>query len=343
MISQLLYRRLLKSQDRTWLEITPPANIAKTPDATEQLFSVLHGMYGTRKLSDKVLGRLPVLSFEIVSTKKDGIRFLILVESSYSDAIQKAIMAYIPEAKVRECNIEIPSADRVLEFRQKGHYVLPLTLVSAMDQHDPLAYVTNAMSNLAADESISVQLIVSPIKLREARRLSRRIMSNEDILSDVGNKGFAVMNGISNALNSVLWGAVDMTSEVYHGTTSGVYTTYADDGDRKFKAQVNKRQRPARTLSAFELELMESMHTKVTQSLFQVSLRVMVSGSRSKIHLRTLRSALEAYSVPLYQSLKVKAKLPFDASRWKRMADKRLPVLFRKDSLILSASELSSL
>jgi hypothetical protein len=168
-------------------------------------------------------------------------------------------------------------------------------------------------------------------------------MSNEDILSDVSNKGFAVVNGISNAFNSALWGAVDLTSEVYHGTTSGVYTTYADDGDRKFKAQVNKRQRPARTLSTFELELMESMHTKVTQPLFQVSLRVMLSGSRSKNHARTLRSAFEAYSVPLYQSLKVKAKLPYDASRWKRLADMRLPVLFRKDSLILSASELSSL
>ena len=36
----VLNRRYLRTRGMVWLEITPPATIAKTPEATEQLFSV---------------------------------------------------------------------------------------------------------------------------------------------------------------------------------------------------------------------------------------------------------------------------------------------------------------
>ena len=39
----IINRRHLFARNMIWLEITPPASIAKTPEATQQLFSVLHG------------------------------------------------------------------------------------------------------------------------------------------------------------------------------------------------------------------------------------------------------------------------------------------------------------
>ncbi|MCA9343317.1 DUF87 domain-containing protein, partial [Candidatus Saccharibacteria bacterium] len=108
-------------------------------------------------------------------------------------------------------------------------------------------------------------------------------------------------------------------------------------------AQVQKRQRPARTLSAFELELMESMHQKVTQPLFQVSLRIIANSEHSKQQLSALRSALDGYSVPPYQALHAKVRLPFVADYQKHLATERLPNLFKKRSLILSAAEVASL
>jgi hypothetical protein len=45
-------------RDTVWLEITPPANIAKTPEATEQLFSVIHGARAaTTAQGDKLYNR----------------------------------------------------------------------------------------------------------------------------------------------------------------------------------------------------------------------------------------------------------------------------------------------
>jgi hypothetical protein len=142
-----------------------------------------------------------------------------------------------------------------------------------------------------------------------------------------------------------LWSILDTTIEVYSGTTSGNYTTHTNtkNQDAQFKAQVSKRQRPARSLSAFEQELMESMHQKVTQPLFQVSLRILVNSSNSKEYIASLWSALDGYSVPLYQALKAKLRLPLVGRYRKSLAKSRLPAITRRSSMILSTNEVASL
>lgn len=343
MIVKLINRRHLKQRDMAWLEVTPPASVAKTPEATEQLFSVVHGMYATRRVKDKLLDRSPVLSFEISSTKRDGIRYLIQVEKLRADALQKAITAYIPDAKVKEIDPPQQASDYLLEFKETGHYVLPLTLTSAFAQHDPLSYVTSAMTKLGDNDSVTLQLVVMPVKLREASSLARKILGNEDILASVGGGGLRWLQRFSGVINNVLWSAADLTGEVYHGTVSGNYNTKSSERDAAFKSQVSKRQRPARTLSAFELELMESMHHKVTQPLFQVNLRILTSGDNAKDYAQSLRTTLDGFSVPLYQSLKAKTKLPIVHEHRHELADKRLPSLYRRSSLVLSAAEIAGL
>lgn len=61
-IRALFWRRYLKKRNVVWLEITPPASVSKTPEATEQLFSVIHGMRAARTLKDKLLARSPLTS-----------------------------------------------------------------------------------------------------------------------------------------------------------------------------------------------------------------------------------------------------------------------------------------
>ena len=143
-IHALLWRRHLLQRDTVWLEITPPATIAKTPEATEQLFSVIHGLRSARKFRDKLLGRAPVSSFEIVSTRRGGIRFLVQVESAQASFFEKVIASYVPNSKVKKIDHQPGRADRVIEFKETGHYVLPLTLTSVIEQHDPLSYLTGA-------------------------------------------------------------------------------------------------------------------------------------------------------------------------------------------------------
>lgn len=343
MIRTLLNRRYLTHRKMVWIKITPPSSILKTPEATQQLFTVIHGAYSARLLKDRILKRSPVMSFEITSTKKDGIRYLVQVEATHVDVIKKAVAAYIPDARVKVIDGPASIPDQAVELKQQHHYIFPLTLTTALDQHDPLSYVTNTMTKLDDNEGITLQLVISPIKLRETRKLARRILSNEDILTSASAGRLLWLQKLSDIINKAMWGAVDMTTDVYHGTTSGIYTTQTNTQDSNFKAQVSKRERPARTLSAFELELMESMHQKVTQPLFQVSIRILSSGPNAKSHIQSVRSVLGGYSVPLYQSLKAKVSLPVVSEYRKKLAIRRLPPLFRKNALILSASEIASL
>lgn len=343
MISDLFNRRHLKKRQMTWLELTPPSSLTRTPESTEQLFSVIHGMYSNRQLKDKILSRSPVMSFEIVSTKKEGIRYLIQVEKIHSETIQKAVIAYIPEVKVKEIIESQHICSSVVDFETTGHFVFPLTLTSSLDQHDPLAYITSAMTKLDKDDYVALQLVLSPIKLREASKLARKILSNEDILSIVSSNNFIWLQRITDILNKLAFGAVDLTSEVYNHSASSVYTVHTDKQDISFKSQVAKRQRPARTLSSFEQELMQSMHQKVTQPLFRVSLRILTTGDKSNSYTHTIRTALDGYSVPMYQSLKAKKRLPIIKKYRQSLADKRLPSLWRNGSIILSTNEIASL
>lgn len=335
-------RRHYIRSDMTWLELTPPSRIAKTPESTAQLFSVIHGFRSARSLKDRLLQRTPILTFEIVSTKQGGVRFLARVESSRTNSVQKIIAAYIPEAQTKIIEHNTPTPTQTYEFRQKNHFVLPLATSKAFEQHDPLSYVTSAMTKLEDSEQLTLQLVIQPVQLREAARLSRRILGNEDILKQVSRGKLPLINKISELLSGAILSTTDMVGEVYNGSTSN-YHQNKSSKDANFQAQVQKRQRPARTLSAFELELMESMHQKVTQPLFQVDLRIMAWGSEAKSHLQTLRSAIDGYSVAQYQTLCVKPRLPIIQAYRSRLATRRLPNLRKRQSLIFSAGEVSSL
>lgn len=343
-IRAVINRQYLLQRDTVWLEITPPVSIAKTPEATEQLFSVLHGARAARSLKEKLYNRSPVMSFEIVSTRKDGIRYLLQVETSHSKNIQKVVTSYIPDSKVKEIEREIGRVDKVIEFKETGHYVLPLTLTSVFEQHDPLSYITGAMTNLTDDEEITLQMVAMPVRLREADMLSHKILGNENILQQVGGKQLTLLGRLTNIFGKASVGLADLAGEVYIGTMFG-HKEYYSSKSRTLQqqTQITMHDRPARTLSAFELELMETMHQKVTRPLFQVNVRILVKSPEASAHISALKSALDGYSVPPYQSLKANYSLPCIDILRQRAANRRLPSLRRKSAIILASTELASL
>jgi hypothetical protein len=109
------------------------------------------------------------------------------------------------------------------------------------------------------------------------------------------------------------------------------------------QTRTTTHDRPSRVLSAFELELMETMHQKVTQPLFQVNMRVLVKSPEASVHISALRSALDGYSVPPYQALKTKINFPVVKALRRRAAIRRMPSIMRRSTVILAASELASL
>lgn len=85
---------------------------------------------------------------------------MLQLEKSRSKSIQKAISSYIPDSKVKEVSHDNTDADKIVSFEKMVTMCLPLTLTSVFEQHDPLSYVTGAMTHLSDDEQITLQLVV---------------------------------------------------------------------------------------------------------------------------------------------------------------------------------------
>ena len=85
------------------------------------------------------------------------------------------------------------------------------------------------------------------------------------------------------------------------------------------------------------------MHRKVTQPLFQTNIRVIVKSPDATRHIAAIKSALDGFSVPPYQSLKAKTRIPLLEGYRHRLAVDRLPSLTRSGGIVLAASELASL
>lgn len=344
MILWVLHWRYLLRRELVWLEMTPPASIEKTPEATEQLFTVLHGLRSSRTLRERLLGRESHVSFEIVSTKAEGIRYRIACEAKYVKVLHKMLTSYVPDSKVRTVVEQPQKHSDTTVFKQSGHYVMPLTLTSLFEGHDPLGYVMGAMTKLEDDESITLQLVTRPVRLREANTLTHKILGNENILSEVSSWQMPLIGHVSRFFTSSFNGMTSLTSEVYMGTTYG-HKNYYDSKQKQLRQQLpaSLRDRPSRTLSAFELELMQTMHQKVSRPLFRTDIRLLITSPHPKEHRHAIQSSLDGLSVPPYQELKAKKRLPVIHRLNHTLSYSRLPSLFQRRSSVLSVAELATL
>lgn len=340
----LRWRRLLHRQ-YLHLELTPPASTARTPQATSELFNVLHGFRSSRAIKDKLLHRDVVLAFEILSTREQGIRYILQVDKKLAASLHQAVTAYLPQIKIAEVKDEsLDENMQIVEFKQTGHYSFPLTTIGSLEQHDPVAYLAGAMTRLAPNEQIRFQLVLTPVRLKEAAILAHKILGNEDLLTHLSSHKVPGWSWLIGLINGGMFAAIGTVGEVYHGQTSRAY--YGSDRSNYEKMQVARRQRPARTLSAFELELMETIHNKLSQPLFRVSIRVgvkMDSTSMTRERLTAIKTALESYSVPSYQSLHARINTPITRKLRQYAFLHRLPSLFTWHEVILSSSELGGL
>ncbi|MEJ0073331.1 MAG: hypothetical protein WDN27_04610 [Candidatus Saccharibacteria bacterium] len=303
--SSLQWRRVLRRKSVT-LELTPPANTARAPRATQELFNVIHGFRASRTIQAKLLRRNVVLSFEITSTRASGIRYLVQVDEHLASSLQQAITSYLPQVKVNEIQDMLPADMQIIEFKETGHYAFPLAAADFLEDRDPVAYLAGAMTKLASDEQMRVQLVLTPVQLKEATALARRILNNEDLLARLHGKRLPFSLGIAQLLSKGLFSAADAIGEVYHGPTKHSNDNSGSARKDFERMQISTRMRPARTLSAFELELMETMHKKLNQPLFRASIRIGVCMDKpdtARERLAAIKTSLQAYSVPSYQTL----------------------------------------
>lgn len=302
--------QLYKSK-RIALCITPPAFDDKNSIATESLFSAMHALGTSRTLKERMLGREYIYSAEIHSSKQTGIQFFVVADSTKASSLEKLITAYVPDAKVR-IEDAIPSAplSKILSYRQSKSYVYPLKEQEFLDMHDPLSYVTNAMTKLKEDERIMLQLVIKPVRLKSAELIRNKILRNDAFMPESRSKKF-VFSPLVQLVNSLLFWVADAASMTYDHQSRSQQSIASARKDLQYKEQIARGDKPVRTLSYFEHEVVESVSEKLKRPLFATDIRIAFKVDKQELKdlKGSIQAALGLFDVPSYQSLKLHRRI----------------------------------
>ena len=331
-----------------FLEITPPAFTQKTAYTTQQLFSVLHTIGNQKTIFERIIGKKVIFSFEIVSTRTDGIRYIVRTTSDRVQTIEQILLSYLPQVKVRQVEEYILHGKaKVIEFALTKHYAYPLARQDILSEHDPVAYITGMMTKLKPNELIALQIVASPVKPKEVTTITYKILHNEHVLRFLDDPRFPIVlqpvififSIIGNLVQAVGWVINDfsLTREDRLDQRQLVY----------FNQMTVNHIRPARTLSTFEQNAVDTIQQKISQPLFETNIRafIRVDNKQEQIErVRGITASFSPFAVPGYQSLRRLTNIPLiNTLREFMFAKRQLSLVTNSSSSILSSSELADL
>ena len=343
-------------EKKVLLEITPSLLNEKTNLATQELFKTIHQLMGERSFEDKLLGKKAILSFEIVSSQKEGIRYLIRIAPNQVGSLRKILTSYMPEASIKIVNEYLPKklneegrqCFRIVEFKLAKHFAYPLQKQKEFEGQDAVAYITGAMTKLSLDEIIALQISLLPVEVRETSFIKHKILRGEDVLGYINELSSSGLWMVFKFPLAVGWKIFFGIGEVLRTVVSDFMTARGTDRLR-YNLQASypeNNRRPARTLTQFEQEIVRSIEEKIDQSLFETRIRLLVRlGSKDELNhrIRGVSSALNIFSSAAQQKLIKKWSLVLGILDWLQLLNFKKPVLdlVFGSSTILSVSEVA--
>jgi len=313
----LLYIRLKKTitEIYIYLEVRPTDKTLKTPLSTSQLFTVLHSLEIPRSFPERFIKAKKTISYELVSTKEDGIRFVLRTPKRDVSTVKKTLLAYLPGVEIKEVLDYLPSREQtqndqhivIKNFKLARSYLYPLKEQPALNQHDPIAYLTAYMTKLAVGEMIALQFVCSPVaesthpsKWQQINSIKQAFLNNEDISRYLSGTflffGFIPFQLIADIL--VFITLLPMT------LISWLFTSQKDMTPSFVFEHKSKRLSDA---GSTKIELYQSIREKITQPLFETTIRVYVNSTfdeRGRERVNGILSAFETFNAP-HQSIRL--------------------------------------
>ncbi|MDO8658924.1 MAG: type IV secretion system DNA-binding domain-containing protein, partial [Candidatus Levybacteria bacterium] len=343
------------------LELTPPAFTEKTAYTTAQLFSVIHRLGRDKTFLEKLLGRKTRFSFEIVSSRSQGIRYVIRITPKEINSVKRDLLSYLPGVQVKTVNEYLPENiekqdsfhTRVIEFTQEKPFAYPLQKQNMLEEHDPVAYITGQMTKLSSGELISFQIVLSPTQTGEARIIKQKIFRGEDVLAYVNTlnkvslaKGLSILTkSVTGLLGIIGWAvrtAVNDAVDPYKAR-SQMQTQF------QMQSLVTNQLKPARMITSFEQQAIQSIEQKIDQPLFETRIRLlMIMKDKNDLQERVkgFTSSLDVFSATEHQSLRRKRNLinnMFGQYLFLNFQKRLLSFVFNSSPDLLSASEISDI
>jgi len=346
-IARLINHFRLIGADFVFLELKPAAFSDSSPFATEKFFSVLHNMDSTRTTADKLLGRKIIIPLEIASTKSTGIRYIAVVRKGKETLFRRSVEGYLPDSRLTKVkdylSQDILKQDQhvmSLNFRLYRHFCYPLSVSKELAKHDPASYITNTMTQLADKELVSFQLVVTPVKPKEAVRIHNKLIRGEEPQLNKRAWIWLLPLRLIALLIKIGVGALRLVLETIGDMTRPSYST-----GKSYPPPMTPRP-PILTPEAQSID--DIRNQKLSEPLFQVSIRALViahSKKEAKERANGIIAAMGSYRRPGFQALvsrsnfPTKLRLPYRLFHYTR----RLPTLTTGGSCILSSSELAAL
>lgn len=306
------------------LEVTPPWDTKQSLFSTEQLFTTIHTLGEYNSFLNTLLGRKKTYSFEIVSTKNEGIRYLIRVPYAEKEIVKNNITAFLQDCIIREVSDYLPSDVLTIptqnfdsfEFRQISHFAIPLTKEEKLSEFDPIAYITNHMTGLTSSEFISLQLILSPVTNTSHRRITSNIKNileldseRVDIFQELHRQSTRIQSGISfldvtvTIFLFIILTPVTFICYLFINGQTAVLPFFLID---KKTTTHTKRQ-------SYPNELQKMIIDKLDKPLFEATLRISIkTASVTSIteRLKGLHTSLSVFQNGHLQRLAMKNRLP---------------------------------
>ncbi len=336
----LLTQRILRSPYQL-LEIKPLRETEQSALATQQLFSLFHSIGQHRTWLMRLFSVIHTLSFEIVSSKITGIRYLVRVPTHLTTTIKNSLLSYLPGVKVTATTDYLPSttATYVTDLKLANHFAFPLKHHEQLDKNDPIAYLTGNMTNLTDDELIAFQLVTTPTHssaISEVGRITRLIYAQRDLLQSIHSQ---------SQLISIFAIVLKLVLEILF-LPVGILVFILTSGKEGPLLPLTSYQRTEASTNPYQEELQIVMKAKLDQPFFRTSIRVLTSSSKLKSANKRQRgfvSALTAMSRTSYQSLIRNPLLRFTFLQKLLLTWYHQRRITPTSELILSAAELGDL
>lgn len=337
-----------RETEYTFLQLTFPADTTKSAYATEQLHILMRSMVRYPKFWPRMAARKQPYSLELVATRDNGIRYVIRIPKHEVETVKRTLVSFLPGLKVKEAADYMQDIDdlawSVTELKLSGDFVLPLASQKALEEHDPVAYLTGHMRNLLPDELVAVQIVAVPVfdnthpnELRHIRDTQHRIALRKQLAPKLTPHKINMRRLALRVIFAPVW-LVFLTTKVLVGIIEAIST---NDMPSSLKNDDKLTSNP------YEQELGTAIKSKLDQHLFEVTMRVLVASPDADSTATRLNAVVSSFGTftAANQSIISRKLLPFtSAEKWLgRFRNRELLRHVVSQQTILSGSELSDL
>jgi Type IV secretion-system coupling protein DNA-binding domain len=341
---------------RTFLTLTFPSDTTKSAYATEQLHILLRSLVRYSDTWDKLAARKKPYSLELVGTHDDGIRYMLVVPRFAVEIVSRNLISFLPGLKVKEADDYMQSLKNVsvgvVELKLVSDFALPLQNHKVLTEHDPYAYLAGHMTKLAENELVAFQIVTTPIfksihyrVIRRANKLRGRIALGKEVSSKLTKPRTPLGYFLWLLYYPPVW-YLKLNLKLFVDFMQILGTIFSSDHELPEFMNGNRDKR--RSENPYEKEIVNGVKTKLSQHLFEVSMRVLVA-SPDKDSINSRLEALVGSFQPFtstYQAIGARKDFPvFSASKeyLPKFRRRELSAHHLSQQTILSSSELSDL